>query len=64
MDLAGERNIEATQSVLEGSRGNEQEVNRPDGRSEKSSSVISTQRSLWPAKEEMGNPRRAKVRGV
>lgn len=46
MDVAGGRNFEATHSVLEGSRGNEQEVNRPDGRSEKSSSVISTQRSL------------------
>lgn len=46
LDVAGGRNFEATHSVLEGSRGNEQEVNRPDGRSEKSSSVISTQRSL------------------
>ena len=60
LDLAGERNIEATHSAPKGSRGNEQEVNGPDGRSEKSSQHDFSPKKSFACKRRNGEPKKSK----
>lgn len=64
LDLAGEKNIEATHRAPEGSRGKEQEVNGPDGRSEKSSQHDFSSKKSFACKRRNGEPKKSKGKGV
>lgn len=64
MDLAGERDTEATHTTLEGSRGNEQEVNGPDDGSEKSSQHDFSPNKSFACNRSNWEPKKSKGKGV